>query len=717
MPRGQKRRSKTRLLVEKPQSESTDDAATNPADRPLRLEGILFLKDENGPAHHTDEFVENCVVRRGQSFSANLLFNKKFNQKSDKLTIELQSGNNPLPNKGTLLRLPVGGAVKEGQWSAAVEKADGEKVKVRITSPADAIIGRYIVIVETMSAGKKFRSGQKVISYFVLLFNPWCKGDQTYLDDDTKLEEYVLNEHGYLYFGHKDNISQRPWVFGQFEPGILEVCLLLLEWSGLSDNAKRTAVWVSRAMSKMVNSDDDDGVLVGKPSGPYLDGTPPVSWNGSVEILLQWFQERQPVKYGECVSFSGVMTTVLRCLGIPARSITNFESAVDTDASLTFDKYVDDQGVPLPSDDFMAMFHLWNEAWMTRPDLPEGYGGWQAVDATPQYVSNGVYQCGPCPVSAVKNGQVYLPFDTRFVFAAVNADVMTFQVFADPEDEDNTYIAKRNVHKSAVGWYISTKKVGCNEREDITENYKYPEGSDQERVAVREAARYGSYPEAYEDVIKKEDVEFYVNSYAKIKMGEDIQITLYMKNNSKESRHVTAHLTANASYYTGTPAGKIGELEKDVTIKPGGEEFVDMKLTPKEYLDKLVEQAIVKLFVMAHVDTTKQVYVGEHDCRLVSPDLVMKAPSKMTVDKQSDVTVEFTNPLDVKLSQAVFRMEGPGLQKPKTIPHPPIGPKRTVTLTESIIPRKVGKKTIVASFTSDKLQQVTGEKEVVVKKA
>ncbi|XP_066288397.1 protein-glutamine gamma-glutamyltransferase K-like [Branchiostoma lanceolatum] len=645
-----------------------------------------------------------------------LLFDNKFNQKSDKLVIEFQFGNNPLPNKGTLLRLPVGDAIKQGQWSAALEKTEGQNVKVRITSPADAIIGRYIVVVETTSAGKTSRSGKTVVSHFFLLFNPWCKGDQTYLDDAAKLEEYVLNEHGYQYFGHKDNISQRPWIFGQFEPGILEACLLLLDGSGLRDNAKRSAVWVSRAMSKMINSKDDDGVLVGKSSGPYLDGTPPVSWNGSVEILLQWFQERQPVKYGECLSFSGVMTTVLRCLGIPARSITNFESAVDTDASMTFDRYVDDQGRPLPSDDFMWMFHLWNEAWMTRPDLPKGYGGWQAVDATPQQASNGVYQCGPCPVSAVKNGQVYLPFDTRFVFAAVNADIMTFQVYEDPAGDYAPELVKLTVDKGAVGHSISTKKAGCNEREDITKNYKHPEGSDQERVAVREAARYGSYPDAYDDVIKKKDVEFYVNSHAKIKMGEDVLITLYMKNNSKESRKVTAHLTANASYYTGTPAGKIGELEKDVTIKPGGEGFVDMKFTPKEYLDKLVEQAIVKLFVMAHVDTTKQVYVGEHDFRLVSPDLILKAPSEMTVGQQSNVTVEFTNPLDVKLTQAVFRMEGPGLQKPKTIPHPPIGPKKTVTLTEPITPGKAGKKTIVASFTSDKLQQVTGEKEVVVKK-
>ena len=34
-------------------------------------------------------------------------------------------------------------------------------------------------------------------------------------------------------------------------------------------------------------------------------------------------------------------------------------------------------------------FHVWNDVWMARPDLPLGYGGWQAVDATPQERSQG----------------------------------------------------------------------------------------------------------------------------------------------------------------------------------------------------------------------------------------------------------------------------------------------------------------------------------------
>lgn len=35
-------------------------------------------------------------------------------------------------------------------------------------------------------------------------------------------------------------------------------------------------------------------------------------------------------------------------------------------------------------------YHVWNEAWMAREDLTDGYGGFQAVDATPQEPSGGV---------------------------------------------------------------------------------------------------------------------------------------------------------------------------------------------------------------------------------------------------------------------------------------------------------------------------------------
>jgi transglutaminase 1 len=97
------------------------------------------------------------------------------------------------------------------------------------------------------------------------------------------------------------------------------------------------------------SNDADGGVLTGRWTDTYpKSSTVPWAWTGSVAILDEFMDKKRAVKYGQCWVFSGLLTTLLRTLGIPARSVTNFESAHDTDASMTIDyHWKDDDDSPL----------------------------------------------------------------------------------------------------------------------------------------------------------------------------------------------------------------------------------------------------------------------------------------------------------------------------------------------------------------------------------
>lgn len=63
-----------------------------------------------------------------------------------------------------------------------------------------------------------------------------------------------------------------------------------------------------------------------------------------------------------------------------------------------------------------------------------------------------------------------LDYDSSFVFAAVNADYVTWIHYSNKRKE-KIYSDTRK-----IGKFISTKAVGTNFRVDVTANYKYPEG-------------------------------------------------------------------------------------------------------------------------------------------------------------------------------------------------------------------------------------------------
>lgn len=72
--------------------------------------------------------------------------------------------------------------------------------------------------------------------------------------------------------------------------------------------------------------------------------------------------------------------------------MTNYSSGIDKNANLAIETYIDANGKKLKNypntncenKNGFWNFHVWNEVWMNRPDLPKGYGGWQSIDGALQ---------------------------------------------------------------------------------------------------------------------------------------------------------------------------------------------------------------------------------------------------------------------------------------------------------------------------------------------
>ncbi|NXN70313.1 TGM3 glutamyltransferase, partial [Himantopus himantopus] len=260
-----------------------------------------------------------------------------------------------------------------------------------ISSPANAVIGRYNLILQVTSGNKIF---SRFLGQFVLLFNPWCPGDAVYMANESERQEYVLNENGIIFVGNAKYMEARGWYYGQFQDQLLNICLTMLDLSlyyrqdaAIDVSRRGDPKYVGRVISSMINgNDNDNGVLLGKWQGSFHSHENPSRWDGSVVILQKWRQDNyKPVQYGQCWVFAGVMCTVLRCLGIPTRLVSNFNSAHDVDRNLSIDKYYDSSGKSLNiGKDSTWDYHVWNESWFIRPDLGASYNGWQVLDATPQ---------------------------------------------------------------------------------------------------------------------------------------------------------------------------------------------------------------------------------------------------------------------------------------------------------------------------------------------
>ncbi|XP_038606499.1 protein-glutamine gamma-glutamyltransferase 2 [Tachyglossus aculeatus] len=681
----------------------------------LQLQRCDLEVANNGQCHHTSELsADRLVVRRGQSFCLTLHFEgRSYQEGVDNLTFTVETGPEPSPETGTKARFALSADDPVGCWSAFLMNQDDASLSVALCSPPDAPVGQYQLTLETDigSQGSRFQAGK-----FILLFNSWCPEDSVYLEDEKEREEYVLSQYGVIYQGSHKFINPTHWNFGQFEDGILDICLHVLNLTpkprqDTEGNGfwRQSPVYVSRVVSSMINSNDEDhGVLLGRWKDPYDDGTNPNFWTGSVAVLRKWMESgNQQVRYGQCWVFAAVACTVLRALGIPTRVVTNFNSAHDTNRNLVIDFYYDESGKRLEGQrDSIWNYHCWVESWMTRPDLRPEYNGWQAIDPTPQERSDGIYWCGPASVNAVKEGDLSGGFDVPFIFAEVNADVVHW--FQESDGSRRKYSSDPRL----VGKSISTKSVGTDQRQDITHCYKYPEGSDEEREAFRKADRQLAEPEP-----EQASVSVRIKGSEHMDKGSDFDVSALVTNGTDGELHARLRLCARTISYNGILGAPCGFIDlQDFSLPAGTDKMVPLRILYDEYSPYLTESNLIKVVALLSEPQSDRYLMAERDVYLKNPDIRVRILGEPKQYEKLVAEVSLKNPLKTPLLDCCFTLEGAGLTLGQQVIHlpDPVAAGEEAKARLALFPQQSGLRKLVVDFESDLLKAVKGFRNVIV---
>lgn len=296
-----------------------------------------------------------------------------------------------------------------------------------VTIPCTAAVGPG-----TLRAGGSWLfAGPELPHSLHVVFNPFDERDEVYMDpalfSDDERHTYLTQSTAGIWRGSATQNGPMQWMVDQFEPSVLEAVMKLTSMIPLTQRG--SAVRVARWLTYLMNNKVLRGNWCSEP-GCMDDGKKPWEWTRSRDIFAQWLESGTVVKYGQCWVFAAILNSALRTLGMGSRVVTNFNSA---------------HGRPPYERLRIWNFHVWNDVWMARRDLPGmDADGWQAVDATPQENSceergNETlcrFMMGPAPLKVIRDRRMEtrggetpyrsvdagMSYDSMFVFGEVDGD-------------------------------------------------------------------------------------------------------------------------------------------------------------------------------------------------------------------------------------------------------------------------------------------------------
>lgn len=202
-----------------------------------------------------------------------------------------------------------------------------------------------------------------------------------------------------------------------------------------------------------------------------------------------------------------------------------------------------------------------------------------------------------------------------------------------------------------VGKKIVTKKIGTDDDKgetdlwDITREFKNPESTAAERLAVYNAIRGvpRTAHQAYEiPDDEDDDVDFELVDTEPVLLGQNFDVVVSVYNNSNEVRTVDGTLSASTTFYTGVSAEHIKKSTGTFSVRPREKEVLKIHVTALEYLSKLVEHGMIKIYATATVRETGQTWSEEDDIVLKKPALDIETEQRFAVGQEGQAEFRCT---------------------------------------------------------------------------
>lgn len=154
--------------------------------------------ERNGKLHSTDRYdvmkreVPKLVIRRGQVFKLKLHCNRPYDEKTDALSLILTVADVEKASfgNGTLVAIQLNNKStdlgRSFEWGASKNSISGNILEINIKPAANACVTQWKLDIDSknleQNASKTFSLSQP----FYVIFNPWCREDQVYLEGEKK---------------------------------------------------------------------------------------------------------------------------------------------------------------------------------------------------------------------------------------------------------------------------------------------------------------------------------------------------------------------------------------------------------------------------------------------------------------------------------------------------------------------------------------------------